>query len=183
MERPASSLTIPLCISPRHFRLTDSSTDRRTRRNWRPFRAGSPATESPSPVVASSSSNRPAVICLRSWSAASRCSRGTGGRAQGATVGLNRADARTAAGTESPQEPSSYARPVRFQDGGVRESEGAAGARALAAGVFDTIEAGTAGTRMGKRLSHPFARPPRPVNPPAPALRSRIVLGDTLHAA
>lgn len=65
----------------------------------------------------------------------------------------------------------------------MRESEGAAGARALAAGVFDAIEAGTAGTRMGKRLSHPFARPPRPVNPPAPALRSRIVLGDALHAA
>ena len=67
-------------------------------------------------MVASSSSNRPAVICLSSSSATAR-SRCAGGRVRG-TPGLNRADARTAAGTESPHEHSSYARPVCQSCGG-----------------------------------------------------------------
>ena len=162
---------VPALPAPLHKkRRTDSSIDRRTRRNWRSLRVGSPATESSSPVVASSSSNRPAVICLSSSSATAR-SRCAGGRVRG-TPGLNRADARTAAGTESPHEHSSYARPVCQSCGG---GEGVNAGPGWAAGrgghARDRRWRGARGAKhVSKKKS---ARPlvlarSRPPNPPRP---------------
>jgi len=88
--------------------LTSTSMLRRTRRMDRvDFSAGRQATESSSPASSgSSSSNRPDVISRSTVFSRAAKPRAAGGRA----VGANSADARTAAGTESPHEPSSASR-------------------------------------------------------------------------